>query len=82
MVKSPDMGDLITVTQAAAHRNVTRQAILFLIQKGELSAVEVAGRYFISQRELDAYSPNKGGRPPKPKNEKASKGRKKENIKK
>jgi excisionase family DNA binding protein len=79
MVKSPDMGDLLTVTQAAARRNVTRQAILFLIQKGELSAVEVAGRYFISQRELDDYSPNKGGRPPKAKAEgsKGSKGGKK-----
>jgi excisionase family DNA binding protein len=62
-----DPEDLLTVTQAAENRGVTRQAINHLIREGKLSVVEIAGRRFVKRSDLDTFTPDKGGRPPKQK---------------
>jgi hypothetical protein len=65
MAKSIDPDELLTVTQAAAERGTTRQAINYLIRHGKLETVEIAGKRFISRRTLAAFTPDTGGRPPK-----------------
>lgn len=60
-----DPEDLLTVTQAAEERGTTRQAINHLIRQGKLKAVEIAGKRFVSRQELEAFEPDRGGRPPK-----------------
>lgn len=60
-----ESNDLLTVTQAAKKRGVTRQAISHLIRQGKLPFVEIAGKKFISCKELNEYEPDVGGRPKK-----------------
>ena len=48
-----DPNDLLTVTQAAEIRGVTRQAINHLIREGKLASVEIAGRRFIKQADVE-----------------------------
>jgi excisionase family DNA binding protein len=60
-----DPDELLTVTQAAKVRNVTRQAIDFLIRKGQIEVIEIAGKRFIRRSALSTYKPKPGGRPPK-----------------
>lgn len=73
MTKSIDPDELLTVTQAAAERGTTRQAINYLIRQGKLEAVEIAGKRFISRRVLAAFIPDQGGRPPKARKKKLDK---------
>lgn len=61
-----DPDELLTVTQAANERGTTRQAINYLIRNGKLPVVDIAGRRFIARRALNEFTPDKGGRPPKP----------------
>jgi Transcriptional regulator, AbiEi antitoxin len=70
-----DMNDLVTRTQAAEIRGVSRSAIADLIKRGRLQPIEIAGRAFLSRREVEAFEPDPGGRPSKTKDEKASKAR-------
>jgi hypothetical protein len=72
-----DPDDLLTVTQAAEERGTTRQAINYLIRQGKLASVVIAGKQFVSRQELKSFVPDKGGRPPKPKDEKATVSKKK-----
>jgi hypothetical protein len=65
MTKSINPDELLTVTQAAAERGTTRQAINYLIRQGKLEAVEIAGKRFISRQTLASFIPDLGGRPPK-----------------
>jgi hypothetical protein len=67
MTKSIDPDELLTVTQAAAERGTTRQAINYLIRHGKLEVVEIAGKRFVSRRILASFTPAPGGRPPKSK---------------
>lgn len=67
MTKSINPDELLTVTQAAAERGTTRQAINYLIRRGKLEVVEIAGKRFVSRRILASFTPDPGGRPPKPK---------------
>jgi hypothetical protein len=67
VAKSIDPDELLTVTQAAAERGTTRQAINYLIRHGKLEVVEIAGKRFISRRILASFIPALGGRPPKSK---------------
>jgi excisionase family DNA binding protein len=60
-----DTEDLLTVSQAAEERGVSRQAINHLIRQGKLKAVEIAGKNFISRKALSEFEPDKGGRPSK-----------------
>jgi excisionase family DNA binding protein len=58
-----DPDELLTVTQAAAVRKVTRQAINHLIREGKLPVVDIAGRRFVKRGDIEAFEPDKGGRP-------------------
>ncbi|MGA9773660.1 MAG: helix-turn-helix domain-containing protein [Blastocatellia bacterium] len=60
-----DPNELLTVSQAAEVREVTRQAINHLIREGKLPVVEIAGRRFVKRSDLDKFEPDKGGRPAK-----------------
>lgn len=62
-----DTEDLLTVSQAAEERGVSRQAVNHLIRQGKLTVVEIAGKRFVSRKALSEFEPDKGGRPPKAK---------------
>ena len=61
--------DLITQSEAARLRGVTRAAIAYLITQGRLQTHERFGVRFVSRREVLDYAPLKPG----PKAEKATK---------
>lgn len=56
--------DYLTVPQAAKKRGVSRQAILHLISEGKLAAQKLGRQWLIHKRDLAAYTPDPGGRPP------------------
>jgi plasmid maintenance system antidote protein VapI len=58
-----DPDELLTVAQAAQLRGVTRQAINHLIRQTKLSTVDIAGRRFVKRGEVEAFIPDRGGRP-------------------
>lgn len=55
--------DLITKAQAAKLRGVSRTAIYDLVKRGKLQVFEIAGREFLSKKEVESFEPDKGGRP-------------------
>jgi excisionase family DNA binding protein len=59
--------DLITPADAARLRGVTRSAITDLVKRGRLRSVDVAGRPFLYRSEVEKFTPEITGRPPKPK---------------
>ena len=58
-----DTSELLTVSQAAELRGVSRQAINHLIRQNKLAAVDIAGRRFVRRSELEKFEPDRGGRP-------------------
>lgn len=52
---------LLTVTEAAKLRGVSRVAIHELISRGRLKAVDIGGRKFIMRSELEAFERQKPG---------------------
>jgi excisionase family DNA binding protein len=58
-----DPEELLTITQAAEERGTTKQAISHLVRQGKLPFIEIAGKKFISRRDLQEFTPDKGGRP-------------------
>ena len=56
------MSNLISQTEAAALRGVTRSAIHRLIKRGRLRTVEIGGHVFVYRDEIKAFEPEKGGR--------------------
>jgi excisionase family DNA binding protein len=52
---------LLTVTEAAKLRGVSRVAIHELISRGRLKAVDIGGRKFIRRSELEAFERQKPG---------------------
>lgn len=60
-----DLKDLITQKEAAEIRGVTIQAINFLMRRGKLRTVEIAGKKFLLRSEVERYTPDPGGRPAK-----------------
>jgi excisionase family DNA binding protein len=62
MVKE-ELGDLISQKQAAELRGVSLAAISALIKRGRLTPVEVGGRKFVRRADVEAFEPEKGGRP-------------------
>ncbi len=60
-----DSENLLTVTQAAVLRGTTRQAINYLVRQGKLTTVEIAGRRFVRRQDIENFTPDVGGRPPK-----------------
>ena len=59
--KSPDLSELITPTQAARIRGVTRAAITSLIKRRRLRAIEIAGRPFLRRSDVENFAPEKPG---------------------
>ncbi len=57
--------ELLTATQAARLKGVTRQWITNLIRDGRLPSVSIAGRNFVRQKDVLSYAASPG-RPPKP----------------
>jgi len=62
-----NIDDLITQAEAARIRNVSREAIYGLVARKKLQVVEIGGQKFVSKREVENYTPEIGGRPPKAK---------------
>ena len=58
-----DLGDLITQSEAARIRGVSREAIHGLVARGKLSVVEIGGQKFLKRSEVKRYKPEPGGRP-------------------
>jgi excisionase family DNA binding protein len=55
----------ISQAEAARVRGVSRQAITVLVRKGRLKTLNIGGRTFVSRKEVEEYTPEPGGRPPK-----------------
>ncbi len=68
-IKDSDAGvaGLISISEAARVRNVSHAAIQDLIKREKLSAVEIGGRRFLQRDEVESYTPESIGRPPKAK---------------
>jgi len=73
MVKRVTVDDLISLSEAARIRGVTRQAIDDLVKRGRLPVVEIAGKRFVRKQDVDAYQPELGGRPRQNEEKKKSK---------
>jgi hypothetical protein len=58
---SPDLNELITPTQAARIRGVTRAAIASLIKRQRLHAIDIAGRPFLRRSDVENFAPEKPG---------------------
>lgn len=56
-----DIGDLITVTEAAQLRGVSRAAMHELIQRGRLRAEKMFGRVLLYRSEVEAFEKEKPG---------------------
>jgi excisionase family DNA binding protein len=56
-----DMSDLISQSEAARLRGVSRNAIGYLVRQGRLSTTEVGGRTFVYRSEVEAFKPGKPG---------------------
>jgi excisionase family DNA binding protein len=57
----PDLNELITPTQAARIRGVTRAAITSLIKRQRLRAIEIGGRPFVRRSDVENFAPEKPG---------------------
>jgi excisionase family DNA binding protein len=60
-----DLTDWITQAEAARVRGVSRQAITILVRKGRLKILKIGGRTFVRRKEVEEFTPEPGGRPPK-----------------
>jgi excisionase family DNA binding protein len=74
MAKTKD-DDLITQTEAAQLRGVSRASISELVRRGRLNAVEMYGRKLVRRSEVIAFEPqtHKSRKPVKSKKGKAKK---------
>ena len=59
-----DPSHLISQSEAADLRGVSRQAIHELVQKGRFETVEIGGTAYLIREEVAKYTPKKAGRPP------------------
>lgn len=60
--------DWITQAEAARLRNVTRQAIARLVEKGRLRTLKIGGRSLVKRADVLAFEPNPSGRPKRSRN--------------
>jgi len=56
-----DMSDLISQSEAARLRGVTRNAINYLVRQGRLQTAKVGGRTFVYRSEVESFEPGKPG---------------------
>jgi hypothetical protein len=62
-----DPDDLLTVSEAAKLRNVSHQAISYLVRMRRIRTVSIRGRTHILLQDLEDYRPGKPGPRPKAK---------------
>lgn len=60
-----DPKDLISQADAAKLRGVSRASINELVTRGRLKTLEISGKPYLYRAEVEAFEPDKGGRPPK-----------------
>ena len=60
-----DQDDMITQADAAFIRGVSHEAIRDLVRRGRLKVFKIGGKPFLSKKEVKAFKPQVGGRPPK-----------------
>jgi hypothetical protein len=58
-----DAKGLISLTEAAAIRGVSHQAISELVRKGRFTTTEISGHIFLTKEEVQSYKPALTGRP-------------------
>jgi excisionase family DNA binding protein len=63
MKKLLDPEDLISQTEAAELRGVTRASINELVTRGRLRSVTIGGKVLLYRAEVEAFERSKGGRP-------------------
>lgn len=56
-----DLANLVTVTEAAKLRGVSRQAIHALIERGRLRSVEMFGRVLLYRNEVESFEKDRPG---------------------
>jgi excisionase family DNA binding protein len=60
--KGEDLGELISITEAARLRGVSPQAIDRLLVRGRLEAIVIGGRRFLRRPDVVNFKPEVGGR--------------------
>jgi len=55
-----DVGDLITIRDAAELRGVTVSAMGDLVRRGRIKSVEMFGRKLVSRREVEGFEDARG----------------------
>lgn len=68
-MKKIDPEELLSVADAAKLRGVSRQAINHLIRQNKIGFIQIGRNRFILRQSLESFTPDKGGRPLKPKSE-------------
>lgn len=58
-----DLLNLVSPKEAAQIRNVSVQAIHYLMQRDRFTIVEVSGKKFLLRPEVENFKPDVGGRP-------------------
>jgi excisionase family DNA binding protein len=60
MAQTQDMepSDYLTVSEAAGVKRVSREAVRLAIERGDLPASRVGGRWLIRRADLDCYRPD------------------------
>ena len=53
----------ISQAEAARIRNVSRQAVAWLVKKGRLNTLRIGGTNLVRRDEVEAFQPEAGGRP-------------------
>jgi len=56
-----DVGDLITIAEAARLRGVSRSAISELVRRGRLRSIEMFGRVLVYRSEVESFQKQKPG---------------------
>jgi excisionase family DNA binding protein len=60
-----DPDEWISQAEAARLRGVSRQAIALLVKKGRLRVLKIGGRLLVRRKEVEEFTPEQAGRPPK-----------------
>jgi hypothetical protein len=73
--------ELITLTNAAERRGVSRQNIASLVSRNKLPVVYIDSVPFVRKQDVDSYEPDPGGRPAKIKEDKDKQSKRKKSRK-
>jgi excisionase family DNA binding protein len=60
-----DPTEWISQAEAARVRSVSRQAIALLVKKGRLPVLKIGGRVLVRRKDVEGFTPEPSGRPPK-----------------